>query len=574
MRTGRRRRRRGSSSGTARRRRASASRSRAGRAGRRAGSSSSRPRSPAARPYGSTSGSPTSGPGGTPKPRGSGVPPRAWSPTRSSPSAPRISYTRARRPASPPSCPASTRRRPWANLHRPQQLALLRRNAGRPDARAKLLYGVALQRLGRPRSAERMFAEAARLAPQDAEAQTAAAVGRFRKEAPERAFSRLGPLSRRFPHAATVRFHLGLGLLWLGNLPEAKRQLLLARRAAPGSSHRDGSESLPAASRGRTNTVLKARTRGLKDGSFGPWLRLDAREKLTNLRSVDDEANRVYGERAETGGQDGRGARCGGGGRYGFIGDRRGEEPARVGTGSRFDQGRRRRSRAGRARAGYGAAGRGLRSARGGQRRRRERRRRGGERVRALIAARGVDGRTAALPQGHRQGRAADRASGDRAGQADRARRRPRQATDGRGEPAPRRLDRKEVPQPGPALPGSDPGGNDRARPRGGEVRSPQGLQVLDLRDVVDPPGRRPGARRQGADDPHARPRGREAEQDRAHRAQAPRRAGPRARLRGRSRASSISPSTRSTRSGAARRFPSRSRSRSATTRSRSSATS
>ena len=118
----------------------------------------------------------------------------------------------------------------------PQQLALLRRNAGRPDARAKLLYGVALQRLGRPRSAERMFAEAARLAPQDAEAQTAAAVGRFRKEAPERAFSRLGPLSRRFPQAATVRFHLGLGLLWLGNLPEAKRQLLLARRAAPDSS--------------------------------------------------------------------------------------------------------------------------------------------------------------------------------------------------------------------------------------------------------------------------------------------------------------------------------------------------
>ena len=45
------------------------------------------------------------------------------------------------------------------------QLALLRRNASRPDARAKLLYGVALQRLGRPVSAERLFAEAARLAP-------------------------------------------------------------------------------------------------------------------------------------------------------------------------------------------------------------------------------------------------------------------------------------------------------------------------------------------------------------------------------------------------------------------------
>jgi tetratricopeptide (TPR) repeat protein len=121
-------------------------------------------------------------------------------------------------------------------LDPPQQLAYLRRAASRPDARAKLLYGVALQRLGRPRSAERVFADAARLAPRNPEAQTAAAIGRFRKEAPERAFSRLGPLSRRFPQAATVRFHLGLGLLWLGNLREAKRQLLLARRAEPGSA--------------------------------------------------------------------------------------------------------------------------------------------------------------------------------------------------------------------------------------------------------------------------------------------------------------------------------------------------
>jgi tetratricopeptide (TPR) repeat protein len=116
------------------------------------------------------------------------------------------------------------------------QLALLRRRAAGGNARAKLLYGVALQRLGRPRSAERTFADAARLAPSDAEARAAAAVGRYRKEAPQRAFSRLGPLTRRFPHAATVRFHLGLCLLWLGNLQEAKRQLLFARRTAPRSS--------------------------------------------------------------------------------------------------------------------------------------------------------------------------------------------------------------------------------------------------------------------------------------------------------------------------------------------------
>jgi tetratricopeptide (TPR) repeat protein len=116
-----------------------------------------------------------------------------------------------------------------------RQLAFLRRNAARGDAHAKILYGVALQRLGHPVSAERLFAEAALIAPSDPDAQAAAAVGRFRKDAPERAFSRLGPLTRRFPHAATVRFHLGVCLLWLGRLEEAKRQLALAQRAAPRS---------------------------------------------------------------------------------------------------------------------------------------------------------------------------------------------------------------------------------------------------------------------------------------------------------------------------------------------------
>jgi Flp pilus assembly protein TadD len=80
-----------------------------------------------------------------------------------------------------------------------------------------------------------MFAEAARTAPSDPEAQAAAALGRYRKDAPERAFSRLGPLTRRFPHAATVRFHLGLCLVWLGRLEEAKRQLALAKQIAPRS---------------------------------------------------------------------------------------------------------------------------------------------------------------------------------------------------------------------------------------------------------------------------------------------------------------------------------------------------
>jgi hypothetical protein len=42
-------------------------------------------------------------------------------------------------------------------------------------------------------------------------------------------------LSQRFPQAATVRFHLGLLLLWSRQVDEAKRQLRLATRAHPGS---------------------------------------------------------------------------------------------------------------------------------------------------------------------------------------------------------------------------------------------------------------------------------------------------------------------------------------------------
>ena len=80
----------------------------------------------------------------------------------------------------------------------------------------------------------------------------------------------------------------------------------------------------------------------------------------------------------------------------------------------------------------------------------------------------------------------------------------------------------------GLTLPRPDPGGLARPDPRGGEVRLPQGLQVLDLRDLVDPPGRHARDRRQGAHDPHPGSHGREAEQGRAHRA--PARAAPRPR--------------------------------------------
>ena len=127
-----------------------------------------------------------------------------------------------------------------ARLSPPRQFELLAKDATRQDAHAKLLYGVALQRLGRRMSAQRQYDAAVRLDPGDPETQVAAAVGRFDKSKPSAAFSRLGPLTKRYPHAATVRFHIGLMLLWLaraqpGALAEGKRQLRLAQKEQPGS---------------------------------------------------------------------------------------------------------------------------------------------------------------------------------------------------------------------------------------------------------------------------------------------------------------------------------------------------
>jgi tetratricopeptide (TPR) repeat protein len=103
----------------------------------------------------------------------------------------------------------------------------------RTAVQALLLRGAAFQQALRPLSAEREFAEAARVAPDDAEALTAAAVGLYDKDRPVRAFSRLGPLVRRFPHEQTVRFHLGLLLIYLGDMPRAWHELRLARAEGP-----------------------------------------------------------------------------------------------------------------------------------------------------------------------------------------------------------------------------------------------------------------------------------------------------------------------------------------------------
>jgi tetratricopeptide (TPR) repeat protein len=116
-----------------------------------------------------------------------------------------------------------------------RQVAVLREAARSDGADAKILYGVALQQLGHPVSAEREFAAAAQESPNNPEARVAAAVGLFDKADPARAFSRLGPLVRVFPHAQTVRFHLGLLLLWIRELPKAREELQKALAEGPGT---------------------------------------------------------------------------------------------------------------------------------------------------------------------------------------------------------------------------------------------------------------------------------------------------------------------------------------------------
>jgi hypothetical protein len=118
-------------------------------------------------------------------------------------------------------------------LSPPAQLAYLKRLSASGGERGKLLYGVALQRLQHQVSAQREFDAAATLAPGDPEAKVAAAVGRFDKANPSLTFSRLGPLAKRYPESQSVRFHLGLCLLWLGSVKEAKQQLRLAQAIGP-----------------------------------------------------------------------------------------------------------------------------------------------------------------------------------------------------------------------------------------------------------------------------------------------------------------------------------------------------
>ena len=168
---------------------------------------------------------------------------------------------------------------------------------------------------------------------------------------------------------------------------------------------------------------------------------------------------------------------------------------------------------------------------------------------------------------------AAHAGPGDRPGQADRARRPARQGTARQLEPAPRRLERAALPEPGPAAGRPGPGGHARPDPGQREVRLAQGLPLLDLRDALDPSGdpARPGELR--PHDPPARPRRPALPQGRARRARAVGAPRPRADARGARRRRPACRSSRSRRFATSAPRSSASTSRSARTATRRSAT-
>jgi tetratricopeptide (TPR) repeat protein len=137
-----------------------------------------------------------------------------------------------------PDTPAAVRAADLLHPDSPRGLPQFQPSFAHPATAAErlLVKGVRFEAAGRPLSARRTFAAAARLAPGDPDAQVAAAVGLYDKDDPTPAFARLGPLSRRFPEAQTVRFHLGILLIWTNRFTEARRQLERARALGPKTS--------------------------------------------------------------------------------------------------------------------------------------------------------------------------------------------------------------------------------------------------------------------------------------------------------------------------------------------------
>lgn len=96
-----------------------------------------------------------------------------------------------------------------------------------------LRQGAQLEADGHVHSAEALFARDARLHPNDAEAQAAAAFGLFDKDDPSLAFGKLGPLAKRFPRSQSVHFNLGYLLVVIGETKDATTQFRETRQLGP-----------------------------------------------------------------------------------------------------------------------------------------------------------------------------------------------------------------------------------------------------------------------------------------------------------------------------------------------------
>ncbi|MES1248307.1 MAG: tetratricopeptide repeat protein [Actinomycetota bacterium] len=111
-------------------------------------------------------------------------------------------------------------------------------------ARTPLVRGVIEWYLERRVSARRALNEAARAAPDDPMVQTLDAVAYYSKRNPTAAFSRLGPLTGRFPKAAVVRLHLAELLLWQKQVAKARVQLRAAVADEPTSVYAEQAKEL------------------------------------------------------------------------------------------------------------------------------------------------------------------------------------------------------------------------------------------------------------------------------------------------------------------------------------------
>ncbi len=151
----------------------------------------------------------------------------------------------------------------------------------------------------------------------------------------------------------------------------------------------------------------------------------------------------------------------------------------------------------------------------------------------------GCGRRGARLPRPHRTSSPADQGGRGQAREARRDERHGGEERPDRGQPAPRRLDREALQRPRPDAARPDPGGQPRPHPCRREVRLAARLQVLDLRDLVDPAGHHARARGPVADDPDPRPHGRADEPRRRVRRALLQRTRPRADARGDRSASS-----------------------------------